>query len=77
MFKKKRFIFKFEFLRRVPVYREVTVEVPQYEKRCCVGYTGSQCLERVVEKESSQSQVESPEQTIQTCDIVDTCTAGK
>jgi len=61
--------------KRVPVTREVTVEVPEYEKRCCVGYTGSQCLERVVEQESSQSQVESPEQTIQTCDIVDTCTA--
>ena len=61
--------------RRVPEYRQVEVEVPVYEKRCCVGYRGDDCLERDEMAASTPAPlVEDRGET--TCDVVDTCVSG-
>lgn len=61
---------------RVPEYRQVEVEVPVYEKRCCVGYRGDDCLERdEVAAASTPAPLVEAQNGETTCDVVDTCVA--
>ena len=62
--------------RRVPEYRQVEVEVPVYEKRCCVGYRGDECLERDEMAANTPAPLVEDRNGETTCDVVDTCVAG-
>ena len=64
-------------LRRVPEYRQVEVEVPVYEKRCCVGYRGDECLERDEMAANTPAPLVEDRNGETTCDVVDTCVAGE
>ena len=62
------------------MYEEREVEVDKYEKRCCVGYTGDDCLTR----ETQNAKLKQTTETISlenltegTCDAVDECVKGK
>ena len=79
VFKISAFLFilsTFNF-RRVPEYRQVEVEVPVYEKRCCVGYRGDECLERDEMAANTPAPLVEDQNGETTCDVVDTCVAGK
>ncbi|CAG5099485.1 Oidioi.mRNA.OKI2018_I69.XSR.g16543.t2.cds [Oikopleura dioica] len=67
-------------LRRIAETRKVEKQVRQYEKRCCVGYTGSDCTEREqiaspVSSENSGAIVPSEKSQIFTCADFHSCTA--
>ena len=78
VFKISAFLFNlstFNF-RRLPEYRVVEVEVPVYEKRCCVGYRGDECLERDEMAANTPAPLVEDRNGETTCDVVDTCVAG-
>ena len=69
----------FDF-RKVPKMKRVSEEKRKYEKRCCFGYTGDDCTERVEVSEREEIELDEAAGKISdkifTCEDFHPCTEG-